>query len=65
MDPNEILDLVWEVGGIGKVIRRTPRQTINLLQQGMLPARKIGNRWCASRAALVEFFTTATLKKAA
>ena len=62
---DETLDLVWEVGGIGKVIRRTPRQTINMLKQGALPAKKVAGRWCASRAALAEFFASSALKEAA
>ncbi len=50
------LDLVWEVEGIGREIRQTPRQTANMLARGLLPAKKVGQRWCASRTALREFF---------
>ncbi len=50
------LDLVWEVEGIGKEIRQTPRQTANMLSRGLLPAKKVGQRWCASRSVLRDFF---------
>lgn len=51
------LDLVWSVRSIASVIRRSERQTYNLLETGRLPpARKVGGRWCASRAALKRFF---------
>ncbi len=49
-------DLVWEVKPIAKVIGRTPRATYHLLENGRLPAKKVGNRWCSSRSALRKFF---------
>ena len=65
MNNDESLDLVWEVDEIARVIRRSPRQTINMLRQRALPAKKVAGRWCASRRALVDFFTLSTSKEAA
>jgi len=45
-------DLLWGVAEIGKAIRRTDRQTYHLLAQGLLPARKVGASWVASRRKL-------------
>jgi hypothetical protein len=49
-------DLIWEVEGIAHEIGRTPRQTHYLLNQGSIPAKKLGGRWCASRKVLHDFF---------
>jgi hypothetical protein len=46
-------DLLWEVKNIARVIGRTERQTFHLLTSGQLPARKIGDRWVASRRKLL------------
>lgn len=50
------LDLIWEVGAIAKLIRRTERQTFHLLSSGSLPAKKVGGRWVAERGKLIAFF---------
>jgi hypothetical protein len=55
-DVSSALDLIWGVAGIGKAIGRTPRQTFHMLENGRLPAKKIGGRWCASRQGLHKFF---------
>jgi hypothetical protein len=49
-------DLIWGVAGIGREIGRNARQTFHLLENGRLPAKKVGGRWCASRAGLQKFF---------
>jgi hypothetical protein len=49
-------DLIWGGANIGQEIKRTKRQAFHLLENGRLPARKIGGRWCASRAGLRQFF---------
>jgi hypothetical protein len=49
-------DLIWGVKRIADVINRNPRQTFHLLENGRLPAKKIGGRWCASRTGLQKFF---------
>ncbi len=50
------LDLVWGAAEIGKVISANPRRTWYLLEKGMLPARKVGAQWVASRNRLRSFF---------
>ena len=50
------LDLIWGAKAIAKTIHRTPRQVNHLLDQGVLPARKVGGRWCVSLAELARFF---------
>jgi len=55
-DQKENIDLVWEATEIAKVIGRSQRQTVHLLQSGQLPARKVGNRWVAERGQLIRFF---------
>jgi hypothetical protein len=47
-------DLVWGCAAIGRVINRTGRQTYHMLERGLLPAKKIGARWVASRRKLLE-----------
>lgn len=51
-------DLIWGATTIAKAINRSRRQTFHLLEQGHLPAKKIGARWVASRAALQQFFAS-------
>ena len=41
----EGLDLIWGAKAIGEEIDRSPRQTFYLLENGTLPARKVGNLW--------------------
>lgn len=49
-------DLIWGVDAIASVINRTPRQTNHMLASGHIGvAQKIGNRWVASREALLSF----------
>jgi hypothetical protein len=50
-------DVVWGARAIGRVIRKNPRQAFYLLESGLLPARKIGNQWCASRSRLLRAVT--------
>ncbi len=45
-------DVIWEAAQIAKVINRTKRQTVYLLEKGQIPARKVGGRWVASRSRL-------------
>ncbi|MBX9467071.1 MAG: hypothetical protein KL839_04085 [Rhizobium sp.] len=53
------LDLIWGVGPIGKEIGRTYQQTYHMIQAGHLSpvVRQVGQRYVASRKALIEFFT--------
>jgi len=49
---NEPLDLVWGVKAIAAEINRNERQTFHLLENGHLPAKKVGGRWVSSRTKL-------------
>lgn len=51
------LDLIWGVNEIAKAIGREPRQTSYMLSMGVLPAKKVGERWVIERKKLVAFFT--------
>jgi hypothetical protein len=58
--PDPASDIVWGGQEIGRVINRTPRQTFHMLESRLLPARKIGHAWCASRSALRQALIGAT-----
>jgi hypothetical protein len=47
-------DLLWGVREIGKAIRRSDRRAYHLLARGLLPGRKVGASWVASRRKLLE-----------
>jgi len=51
-------DLIWGVAGIAAEIGRNTRQTFHMLENGKLPAAKVGGRWCASRSGLRQFFAS-------
>jgi hypothetical protein len=46
-------DLVWGASAIAKVIGRSERSTFHLLSNELLPAKRVGGRWCASRRKLL------------
>jgi len=48
---------IWGAEAIGKLIKRSERQTFYLLEQGAIPARKIGGLWCAEENELRRFIT--------
>lgn len=50
------LDLLWGADEIARAIGKTRRQTFWLLENGQLPAKKIGRQWCISRKVLTEYF---------
>lgn len=54
-EPNE-LDLAWGAREIARLIGKTPRATFHLLEQGQIPAKKIGAQWVASRKVLRSLF---------
>jgi len=55
----EALDLLWGAEEMASVIKRTPRQVHNMLVRGLLPAKKVGSRWCILKQALEVFFLQA------
>ncbi len=59
--PNEAvtLDLIWGAEKIARAIGVSRRQAFYMLENGHLPARKVGGRWCASLSALRRHFAGA------
>jgi hypothetical protein len=53
---NEADRLIWGVPAIAEEIDRTPRQTWHLLNSGLLPAKKVGAKWVATKGGLRDFF---------
>lgn len=51
------LDLIWGATQIARVIQRSRRQAFMMLENGELPARKVGGRWVIERSRLVAVFT--------
>lgn len=51
------LEVLWGADEIAREIRRSTRQVNHMLTTGALTgARKIGGRWCITRAALRSLF---------
>ena len=50
-------DFVWGAGAIAKVIGRSERAVFHMLEKKLLPAKRVGGRWCASRRKLLEALT--------
>ncbi len=59
-DLSENLDLVWGADAIARLIGRTTRATFHMLDNGELPAKKVGGRWVAERNKLLSFFLEPT-----
>ncbi|WP_234907698.1 DNA-binding protein [Rhizobium rhizogenes] len=50
------MELVWGAEAIAKLIGRSKRATFYMLDNGELPAKKVGGRWVAERRKLIAFF---------
>jgi hypothetical protein len=48
-----VSDVLWGAEAIADAIGQSTRQTFYMLERGMIPAKKIGKKWCASRRALL------------
>jgi hypothetical protein len=49
MREDDSLDVpVWGAAAIGRVINREARPTFHMLENGQLPAEKIGGRWVST-----------------
>ena len=56
-DPSSLkTEIIWGAKAIGQEINRSERQASYLLENGQLPAKKVGGRWCSTRTALRGFF---------
>jgi hypothetical protein len=47
-------DILWGAAAIGEAIGRNTRVTYHLLERGLLPARKLGKVWVASRRKVLQ-----------
>lgn len=56
MDQTLARDLCWGAEEIAREIGRPRSATFHMLAAGQLPAKKVGGRWCASRARLRALF---------
>lgn len=52
----EKFELIWGIGEIATAIGQSFSATAYMLQQGQIPARKVGERWVAERGELLAFF---------
>lgn len=50
------IDVIWGIGDIAVAIGQSFAATAYMLKKGHIPAKKIGDRWVASRKKLNEFF---------
>jgi hypothetical protein len=55
--PESDSDIVWGADAIGRAIGVNARKAFHLMENGVIPARKVGGRWAASRRRLIEFFS--------
>lgn len=50
------VDIIWGIGEIAEAIGQSFAATAYMLKKGHIPARKVGERWVASRKKLNDFF---------
>ena len=53
---SESLELIWGAAAIGREINASRRRAFYLLQNGLIPAKKVGESWVASRKSLRGYF---------
>jgi hypothetical protein len=53
---SETLDLIWGAEAIARLIGKTPRATLHLLERERIPATKRGGQWVISRKKLERWF---------
>jgi hypothetical protein len=57
IDETTAPDLIWGAAAIARTIGQTERATYHLLASELLPAKRIGGRWVASRRKLLAVLT--------
>jgi hypothetical protein len=62
--PTEPTDFVWGAAAIGAVIGTDARAAFRLLDKQLIPAVKVGRKWCSSRAALKAHFAPSNARAA-
>jgi hypothetical protein len=50
-------DLLWGAAAIGEAIGKSTRMAFYLLEHGLIPGRKVGKQWVASRERLLAALT--------
>ena len=60
MNRNLSDDLIWGADAIAKEMGLSRRQAYYMLDRGLLPAGQQGEKWVASRKALMEHFAKIT-----
>ena len=50
---NEQHDIIWGAAAIAALLNLTTAQVFHMLSRGVLPAKKMGGRWCASKRRLL------------
>ncbi len=50
------IELIWGAEEIAKAIGRSRRAVFHMLDNGELPAKKVGGRWVIERSKLIAFF---------
>jgi hypothetical protein len=50
------MGLIWGADSIAREIGVSRRRAFYLLESGLIPAKKIGGRWCATREELRQYF---------
>ncbi len=48
-------DYVWGASAIASLLNVSTRQAYYMLEQGLIPARKVGAKWVVSRQQLDQF----------
>ena len=48
-------DLIWGAAAIGAVINKSKRATYWMLENGFLPAKKVGGQYCSTRKKLRDY----------
>jgi hypothetical protein len=56
MNNNDDIDILWGAEAIGKALGISGRRAHYLIEKRELPVKRIGGRWCITRARLREFF---------
>jgi hypothetical protein len=57
---SEQIEAIWGAAGISQIISAPLRRTFDLLERGLLPARKVGGIWQSTRGELHDFLLGVT-----
>ncbi len=52
-------EIFWGAKAIGAFLGKGPRATFHLLEQGKIPAKKLGRQWVATRRQLLDALAAA------